>query len=73
MANMHNYPVVIAQLEEEIKRFSAENAGLREDRERLDWIDANLGAFEQMLNDDDNLQLLEVDLRMAIDAARGAK
>lgn len=68
----------IAQLEEEKRRYAdencrltAENAALREDKARVDWLDENLGEAEQIvwrsaIHDD-------TDLRSAIDAARGAK
>ncbi len=62
---------LICDLQAEIRRLTAENAGLREESARLDRIHANLGAVAEMIVTDD-LQL-EVDLRAAVDAARGAK
>ena len=67
----------VAQLQSENQRLSAENAGLREDRERLDWLASNRvevacsgPSFSQWrINYGD----WNSDLRSAIDAARGGK
>ncbi len=61
----------LARLREHNQRLQVEISGLREESARLDWIHANLGELAEMIATDD-LQL-EVDIRAAIDAARGAK
>jgi hypothetical protein len=71
-------PTNILALLDEIDKLKAENAGLRKDAERLDWMEKNAGRNTVVLGDNWYVRaglgyphIKSKNLRSAIDAAKG--